>query len=145
MGRRIGFVVAVLATMLLTVADAQGQPAKKTGKISVKTGYQAGNPPTAQPGGEFTVSSTVAGDEYQVLVDYGTFGPGGTFVVWNGVAEITVGINAQIGQTIYTWGPTAATNLNNPPQGLLVRARLQWRPTINAAWTTIAESITICP
>lgn len=77
MRRYIGFALATVAAILLTSTEVEAQAAKKTGKISVKSGYMAGNPPTAQPSGEFTVSSTVAGDQYQVLVDFGNLGPNG--------------------------------------------------------------------
>jgi hypothetical protein len=146
MSIRFGSLTLALAIAFLLGPAANRCSAAPTASISVKSGYVAGPPTTAQPSGSFTVTKTVAGDEYQVIVDYGTFGNNNTFTPWVGPAAVTVGIVPSIGTSIYTWGPTAVTNIpQNPPAMLQVRAQLQWRNAVNKPWVTIAVGYTPCP
>lgn len=142
MERHFRLTAAVLTLTLMTGATALADP---TGTISVKANYVAGPPKTAQPQGSFTVTATKVGDEYRVMVDYGTFGQNGAFVVWKGPDVYEVGIVSSIGSSNYDWGPTAVTTLTNPPAGLQARATLQWRPAVNVAWKDVNKSHTPCP
>ena len=140
---KLGLLAGLAVLSCAGRADAQRPP---MALISIKSGYSAGPPVSAQPSGSFTVNpATKAGEEYQVVVEYGTL-VNGSFKAWpGGPNAVTVGVNAQVGASNYTWGPTAVTNLVNPPADLQVRAQLQWRAAANLVWRAIEESVTPCP
>lgn len=141
MSKRFGLIAAAAVVMLAGV----GLAADPTGTVSVASGYTAGNPAKAKPYGSFSVSlGSKKGDEYQVLVDYGTYSSN-TFTKWTGPAEYVAGVRTQMGVTDSTWGPAEEVSLQNAPANLQVRARLQWRSASNLGWNTLHTSITPCP
>jgi hypothetical protein len=138
--RTLGLVVLVAASMVLIGNSAQGADPKAT--VSAASGYVAGTPPKAKPFGTFTLDkASVAGDEYRVLVDYGTLALN-TFTLWSGPAEYEAGISTSVGSKDYTWGPCQEQDLTGAPSPLTVRARVEWRPANNVPWKLIGVGYT---
>jgi hypothetical protein len=111
-------ICASLAGLLLIAAGkAEAQI------IWVTANAQAGNPTTAQPSGTYSVPAGQVNDQWQIWCDYGQIS-GGTFQRWNGVATSFIGITPQGAGGPFNWAQPNAVQLNNPPLGLYVRARL---------------------
>ncbi|MBX9581712.1 MAG: hypothetical protein K2X87_15525 [Gemmataceae bacterium] len=135
MSRQLLMIAGALGVVFMLGGESAAQV------ITVNANHKVGPPPTASPGGSYSLMPTKS--DWQVQIEYGTF-DNGKFKAWKAspTTPLKVFGNPNIGVT-GKWGPAGPDDLTGAPAQLKVRVYLQEK--VGGVWATKTYNDADCP